>query len=78
MPDVRRRLNRTLNAVGLETLANENTRVFDRDMSKKVFALQSLFGISADSVIGPETYLLMNELLNPSSTPVLKPRAKRV
>lgn len=76
IPKIRQRLNRTLRAVGLDELTSENDRVFDRDMSTKVFALQSLFGISADSAIGPETYLLMNELLSAETTPVLKPRAK--
>ena len=77
MPSVRRRLNQTLKAVGLEQLDNESNNLFDQDMSQKVFALQSLFGIRADSVIGPETYLLMNELLEPDSTPVLRARARR-
>jgi len=78
IPKVRAKLNRTLRAVGLDPLESESDRVFDRDMSRKVFALQSLFGISADSAIGPETYILMNELLNPDSTPVLKARVKPV
>ena len=78
IPKIREKLNRTLRAVGLDQLESESDRVFDRDMSRKVFALQSLFGISADSAIGPETYLLMNELLNPDSTPVLKARVKPI
>ena len=77
LPKVRKRLNRALKAVGLDQLISESDTVYDRDMSVKVFALQSLFGISADSAIGPETYLLMNELLGAESTPVLKLRAKR-
>jgi len=77
MPSIRKRLNLTLSAANMPQLDNESRTLFDLEMAQKVFALQSLFGISPDSMIGPETYLLMNELLQADQTPVLRARVRR-
>ncbi len=77
VPIIRTRLNQVFSALNMPLLERESLSVFDADMSQKIFALQSLFGISTDSVIGPETYLLMNELLQGDQTPVLRDRVKR-
>ena len=58
-------------------LDSEEDQVFDIDLAQKTFALQSLFEITADSKIGKETYLLMNEILAPEQTPVLRQRFDR-
>jgi hypothetical protein len=55
-------------------LAQLDQAQFDLDLAQKVFALQSRFGIVADSKVGSETYILMNELIAPDSTPVLRQR----
>ncbi|NNC98595.1 MAG: AAA family ATPase [Gammaproteobacteria bacterium] len=71
---VRAYLNRALTRARMPLLESLELPEFDLDMSQKVFALQTRFGIIDDSKIGPETYLLMNELVDPESTPVLNSR----
>ena len=76
IPPLRERINRVLSETGIPLLSSEDSNLFDLDLSQKVFALQSRFSIIQDSKIGNETYLLLNELLQPESTPVLAPRAR--
>jgi len=64
-------LNQALFSVNLPVLENTTNPIFDLDMSQKVFALQTGFKITPDSKVGDETYLLMNELVSPDSTPLL-------
>lgn len=73
---VRELLNRALNATNLPLLNSVTATQFDLDMSQKVFALQSRFGITADSKIGNETYLLMSEIVSPDTTPVISNRLR--
>ena len=70
-------LNRVLNKVQLPLLRSVDLNEFDADMSQKVFALQTQFGIAGDSRIGDQTYLLMNEIILPSKTPVLAQRISK-
>ena len=74
VPQLRNRLNAALNAADMPLLAQVDQPLFDLDLAQKVFALQSRFGIVADSKVGNETYILMNELIAPDSTPVLRQR----
>ena len=71
----RNELNKALAAADMPLLNNASSE-FDLDMTQKVFALQSRYAILADGQIGSETYLLMNELNKPSSTPVLRNRVR--
>ena len=71
---VRIYLNQALNQAEMPLLKSVDSTDFDLDMSQKVFALQTRFGLLDDSKIGPETYLLMNELVAAGSTPVLRKR----
>ena len=70
----RNRLDRALTVVNMPRLESVTNPEFDLDLSQKVFALQSRFGIIGDSKIGAETNLLMNELLSPDTTPTLSQR----
>lgn len=74
VPQLRNRLNAALNVADMPLLAQLDQAQFDLDLAQKVFALQSRFGIVADSKVGSETYILMNELIAPDSTPVLRQR----
>jgi len=49
---------------------------FDLSLAQAVFALQNRYSIIADSKIGSETYLLLNEVLSPEETPVLRKRVQ--
>ena len=69
-------LNKVLSSANLPLLQSVDLPEFDLDMSQKVFALQTRFGIGGDGVIGNETYLLMNELTQPESIPVLSSRLR--
>jgi len=64
-------LNRGLAKANMPVLDNVDSTNFDIDMSQKVFALQTRYNIVNDSKIGNETYLLLNELVAPETTPVL-------
>jgi hypothetical protein len=68
---VRAHLDQALAVARIPLLESVQSSQFDLDMAQKVFALQSRFAIRADGRIGKETYLLMNELLNPNTTPTL-------
>ncbi len=73
---VRRYLNRALAQDNLPVLDSIDSQSFDMDMSQKTFALQTHYSIISDSKIGYETYLLMNELVLPNTTPVLLNRKR--
>jgi general secretion pathway protein A len=73
---VRDLLNRALSATGIPLLNSIEATQFDLDMSQKVFTLQSRFGITSDSKIGNETYMLMNEIVSPDTTPVIRNRLR--
>ncbi|RBP53165.1 ExeA family protein [Arenicella xantha] len=75
MPVLRAHLNQALSVASMPLLSDVGSTKFDLDLAQKVFALQSRFGIVADSKVGDETYTLMNELIAPETTPVLRPRA---
>ena len=70
----RRKLNKALNKVALPELINIDSTAFDRDMLQKTIELQQFFGIESDGQIGSGTHLLLNELANSDSTPVLTQR----
>jgi general secretion pathway protein A len=73
---VRALLNRALSASRIPLLNSIEATQFDLDMSQKVFTLQSRFGITSDSKVGNETYMLMNEIVSPDTTPVIRNRLR--
>ena len=73
---VRSYLNRALVQAQIGTLNSESNTLFDQNLAQKVFELQIAYNIISDSKIGDETYLLMNELVSPSTTPRLVSRAR--
>jgi hypothetical protein len=77
LPAVRLHTNQALAKTGLPILRSPDSLEFDLDLSQKIFALQSRFGIPADSQIGSQTYLLLNEIVYPEKTPVLYSRLNR-
>ena len=77
LPAVRRLLNTALANANLPLLNSIDATEFDIDMSQKVFTLQSRFSIAGDSRIGSETYLLINELTQADSPPVLFQRVSQ-
>jgi len=74
LPTVRAHMNKALITASLPNLAELESTQFDVDLAQKALALQSRFGLIADGKIGNETYLLMNELVSPETTPVLSQR----
>ncbi|MBX2847923.1 MAG: AAA family ATPase [Acidiferrobacterales bacterium] len=76
MPIIRGYLNRALEQSKLPTLTNLNSVVYDQELSEKVLSLQQAYAIIQDAKIGNETYLLLNELVQPSVTPVLLNRSQ--
>lgn len=74
LPEIRAYLNQALARSEMPLLKSIDSDVFDLDLSQKVFALQTRFGITPDSKIGNETYMLMNEIIDPENTLVLKNR----
>jgi len=73
----RRKLNSALFTAQLPQLASIDSTVFDRDMKQKTVALQQAYGLAGDGQIGNETHLLLNELADVESTPVLIRRANQ-
>jgi len=74
LPLIRDYLNQALLKSSMPPLQTVQSTVFDLDMSKKVFALQTRFAITPDSKIGNETYMLLNEIVDPQNTLVLRNR----
>jgi general secretion pathway protein A len=73
---LRFQLNQVLKKVGLPLLTQTASTEFDADFSQKLFALQSQFNVTADSVVGLETYLLIEDILN-TKAPQLYARVER-
>jgi general secretion pathway protein A len=76
LPDVRRLLSNAFSELGLPVLDDLDSTTFGQPLSQSVFALQSRYALVADRKIGNETYLLMNEVLVPEETPVLRQRVQ--
>ena len=76
LPALRVQLNQVLIKLNMPGLDDLVSSVFDLPMAQAVFALQSRYSIIADSKIGSETYLLLNEVLSPDETPVLRQRVQ--
>jgi len=74
IPQIRNALNLALAKSELPILNSIESLDFDLDMSQKVFVLQSRYDLAQDSQIGNETNLLINELIRPDQTPVLRNR----
>ncbi len=76
LPLLRDKMNKAFAEVRLPLLKSVNSSRFDLDMSQKVFALQTRYAVIQDSKVGNETYLLLNEILQPETTPVLSRRVR--
>jgi general secretion pathway protein A len=76
LPAIRVAINQALlkrNMPGLDNLISTD---FDLSLAQAVFASQTAYSLLADSKIGSETYLLLNEILSPEQTPVLRQRVQ--
>jgi len=71
---LRQKLNLAIDIAKLPLLSSESSLLFDEDMSTKLARLQFTYGLINDGKAGQETYLLINELLHPQKTPVLRSR----
>jgi len=76
IPAVRGSLNRALLKLNMSSFDELASTEFDSSLAQAVFALQNRYSIIADSKIGSETYLLLNEVLSPEETPVLRKRVQ--
>ena len=76
IPGVRDSLSRALSKLNMPSLDEQDSNVFDLSLAQAVFALQTRYGIIADSKIGSETYLLLNEVHLADETPVLQQRVQ--
>jgi len=72
--DIRLQLSEVLSSANLSPLQELTSSKFDDDLSEKVKLLQKSFSLVDDGLIGSETYLAMNEVINADSTPVLRRR----
>lgn len=77
LPDLRKHINQALVKSNLPLLRSQESVEFDLDLSQKIFALQSRFNILADSQVGSQTYLLLNEIVQAEQTPILYSRLGR-
>ena len=68
------KLDSALEILNMPLLSEPKSAVFDNDAAQKVYALQSRFGLVADSQIGIQTKLFINEVINGDSVPVLRKR----
>jgi hypothetical protein len=71
---LRQKLNLAIDIAKLPLLSSESSLLFDEEMSTKLARLQFTYGLINDGKAGQETYLLINELLHPQKTPVLRSR----
>ena len=76
LPSLRLKINKAFAETRLPLLKSVDSTQFDLDMSQKIFALQTRYAVLQDSKIGNETYLLLNEILQPEATPVLSRRIR--
>jgi general secretion pathway protein A len=76
LPVIRAAVNQALlkrEMPGLDDLTSDD---FDLSLAQAVFASQTAYSLLADSKIGSETYLLLNEIMSPEQTPVLRQRVR--
>lgn len=76
LPVVRESINQALLKLDMFSLEDITSNTFDLPLAQAVFALQTRYSLLADSKIGRETYLLMNEILLPEETPTLRKRVR--
>jgi len=76
LPSLRELFNQALLRLNMSGLDDLASNTFDLGMAQAVFRLQTRYSIVADSKIGSETYLLLNEVLSPEETPVLRQRVQ--
>jgi general secretion pathway protein A len=69
-------INQALLNINMPALDDLSLNSFDLSLAQAVFALQTRHSLLADSKIGSEIYLLLNELSLPEQTPVLRQRVK--
>lgn len=74
LPVIRAAINQALLKRNMPGLDNVTSADFDLPLAQAVFASQAAYSLLADSKIGNETYLLLNEVLLPEQTPVLRQR----
>ena len=74
LPIARDYMNRALQLSELPLLNSTLSEEFDTDLTQKALTLQQAYGILSDGKIGNETYLLLNELVQPDVVRVLRRR----
>ena len=70
----KQRIQIALQRLGLPTLDQPNSDRFDADTARKLVALQSRYGLTADGELGTQTKLLINEVLSNGAMPSLAKR----
>jgi len=76
LPSLRKSLDQSLLALNMPRLDDLESREFDLPVAQAAFALQTRYSIIADGKVGSETYLLLNEVLSPENTPMLRQRVQ--
>lgn len=76
LPAIRVAINRALSERNMPGLDDLTSTDFDLSLAQAVFATQTAYSLLADSKVGSETYLLLNEILLPEQTPVLRQRVQ--
>lgn len=77
LPAVRDILSRASQAVELDLSLDVQNTLFDQPLDEAVRAMQLKYALVSDGKIGSETYLLINEILEPEQTPTLRTRVER-
>ncbi|MBL4673878.1 MAG: AAA family ATPase [Arenicella sp.] len=76
LPTIRVAINQALLKRNMPGLGNFTSTDFDWSLAQAVSAVQTAYSLLADSKIGSETYLLLNEVFSPEQTPVLRQRVQ--
>jgi general secretion pathway protein A len=76
LPAIREAINDALLKLNMSGPDNLTSNDFDLSLAQATFDLQTRYSLLADSKIGSETYLLLNEILLPELTPVLRQRVQ--
>ncbi|MFT6407789.1 MAG: general secretion pathway protein A [Arenicella sp.] len=76
LPELRAVIDQALLKLNMPALENLTSANFDLSLAQVIFALQARYSLLADSKIGSETYLLLNEILLAEQTPVLRQRVQ--
>ncbi|MFQ3243880.1 MAG: general secretion pathway protein A [Arenicella sp.] len=76
LPAIRVAINQALSERNMSGLDDLTSTDFDLSLAQAVFATQTAYSLLADSKVGSETYLLLNEILLPEQTPVLRQRVR--